>query len=411
MGVVLAVDHRLARTPDGAIWAGLASTVVAYGHWKRYFPVFGRVCVLARVLDVARAEPGWRRADGECVDVHALPYYVGPRQYVLKRRAVRRAVKEALASRTEPVILRVPSMIGEIAATSLKARRPFGIEVIGDPYDVFAPGASDHPLRPYFRWSSARSLRDVCASATSALYVTGSALQRRYPPSRAEGVVAFGVSDVDAGDEAYVDAPRGRDAVVGAPFRVITVGTLEQLYKSPDVLIDAVARCASSGMDAELVIVGDGRLRGALEARVRRLGIGARVTFTGRLPSGDAVRQQLDRAHLFVLSSSQEGLPRALVEAMARGLPCLGTPVGGIPELLPPEALVRRHPAAFAARIREVAARPELLAEMSRRNLERARDYHERKLQPQRERFHRHLQAATSRWAASQVEGGYASCA
>jgi glycosyltransferase involved in cell wall biosynthesis len=412
MGVVLAVDHRFARTPDGAIWAGLASTVVAHAHWTRYFPVFGRVCVLARVLDVARAEPGWRRADGDRVDVHALPYYVGPRQYLRKVRAVRRAVEEALTSRAvEPVILRVPSAIGKIAADWLRAaHRPYGVEVAGDPYDVFAPGANDHPLRAYFRWSGARGLREVCAGATSAVYVTEAALQRRYPTSRSEGVAAFGVSDVDAADEAFVSAPRDSDTPAGPPFRVIVVGTLEQLYKAPDVLIDAVARCASGGLDVELVIVGEGRHRAELEARARRAGIGDRVRFTGRLPSGDAVRQELDRAHLFVLPSRQEGLPRAMVEAMARGLPCLGTPVGGIPELLAPEALVPCDAGALAARIREIAASPELRAEMSRRNLERARDYQERKLQPRRERFHRHLQAATHRWAESQATGGYAAC-
>ena len=183
---------------------------------------------------------------------------------------------------------------------------------------------------------------------------------------------------------------------VDGPFRLVTVGAFDQLYKAPDVLIDAVAACVRAGSDVTLTLVGDGLHRPELEARAAAHGIGERVRFTGNLPSGSAVRAQLDSAHLFVLPSRQEGLPRALVEAMARGLPCVGSTVGGIPELLPAENLVPPGDVeALAAKIREVLEDPERRARMSAANLATARGYRESELHDRRVAFYREVRRRT----------------
>jgi glycosyltransferase involved in cell wall biosynthesis len=410
MDLTIALEHRFTRTPDGAVWT---STGLSRGYWSRYLGSFRRVRLLARVQHVPAADPRWLRVDVDRVELAPVPHYLGPKEYLRRRRAVDREVRAALAAHpSDAVILRVPGNIGAIAAGALSsAGRPFGLEVVGDPFEVFAPGAVEHPLRPFFRWWSTRRLRELCATSSARLYVT-SYLQRRYPPppeeaergrprsaTRVVGRGSFSASDVEMGEDAFVQEPRGLDAPAGPPFRIVTIATLAQLYKSPDVLIRAVARCAAEGLDVELVIVGDGRYRGALEQLAGRLWATKRVRFTGQLPSGAPVRRELDQAHLFILPSRTEGMPRAMIEAMARGLPCIGTPVGGIPELLPSTALVPIDPEAIAVRVREVAGSAELRSEMSRRNLARARDFHERTLQPIREAFYRHLMAATDCWA------------
>jgi glycosyltransferase involved in cell wall biosynthesis len=177
---------------------------------------------------------------------------------------------------------------------------------------------------------------------------------------------------------------------------VITVGTMAQLYKAQDVLIDAVAACVGAGVDLRLVLVGDGRHRPELEARAAALQLRERVQFAGSLPAGAQVRRVLDDADLFVLPSHQEGLPRAMVEAMARGVPCIGSTVGGIPELLPEEDLVPPGDAVvLAARIRDVLADPARLVRMSARNLEIARGYREELLHEKRIEFYDHLRRET----------------
>ena len=160
------------------------------------------------------------------------------------------------------------------------------------------------------------------------------------------------------------------------------------VVQAPDVLIDAVGECANHGLDLRLTVVGDGKHRAELESRVARLGLGNRVCFRGRLPAGEAICDELDRADLFALPSRTEGLPRAMIEAMARGLPCIGSTVGGIPELLPPEDLVPPNDSsALARKIAEVVADRRRMARMSARNLEAVRDYREETLRNRRSRI------------------------
>lgn len=389
MIATVVLEHRFDRTPGGGIWT---RSQFPLAFWSRYLEVFDSVRVVARVRDLAAPEPGSVRADGEGVEFAAITHYIGPSDYARRARAVRGEARAAVDPRSA-VILRVGSHLAALIEPTLRRRgQPFGVEVIYDPYDMFARGSMTHPTRPFFRWFFPRQLRRHCAHATAAAYVTEHALQRRYPP--APDAYSTYYSDVELSDDAIVGSPPS--APVAGPFRLVTVGAFDQLYKAPDVLIDAVAACVQAGSDITLTLVGDGLHRPELEARAAAHGIGERVGFTGNLPSGGAVRAELDSAHLFVLPSRQEGLPRALVEAMARGLPCIGSTVGGIPELLAAENLVPPGDAeALAAKIREVLADPERRARMSASNLATARGYRESELHDRRVAFYRELRRRT----------------
>ena len=148
-----------------------------------------------------------------------------------------------------------------------------------------------------------------------------------------------------------------------------------------------------------MVLVGDGQYRQKLEARAQAHGLGDRVCFKGQLTAGDPVRNQLDLADIFILPSHQEGLPRAMVEAMARALPCIGSTVGGIPELLLPQDMVSPGDvAALACKIHEVVTDPQRMAQMSARNLEKAKEYRDEVIRPQRNEFYRYVREMTETW-------------
>jgi glycosyltransferase involved in cell wall biosynthesis len=133
-------------------------------------------------------------------------------------------------------------------------------------------------------------------------------------------------------------------------------------------------------------------LQSTFESKAAALGLDDIVTFVGGVPAGQSVRDELDRAAIFVLPSLVEGLPRALVEAMARGLPAIGSKIGGIPELLPAECLVEPGDAdGLADAIRRLLEDPERAARYSRENLERARQFGEATLQHVRRAFWEYL--------------------
>lgn len=394
MNVVVALEHRFDSTPDGTVWT---SAQFAYGFWTRYLEVFEHVRVVARVREVSSAPPDWKRADGEGVSFAAVPYYIGPWQYLLRVQEVQRAASKAVGVR-DAVILRVSSQIAAcIEPLLIRTGHPYGVEVVCDPYDVFAPGSIKHPLRPFFRWLSPRELKRQCTGACAALYVTKETLQRRYPCPN----YSVGVSDVELSNGALLCAPRSLHQNAQT-FNLIFVGTLAQLYKAPDILINAVSICVQEGLNLKLILVGEGKHQEELEAQVAKLSLEERIRFLGQLSASDDVREQLDRADLFVLPSYQEGLPRAMIEAMARGLPCIGSTVGGIPELLPPEDMVPPGDvAALARKIHEVVNEPERMSLMSTRNLEKAKEYKDEALREQRRAFYCYLREQTEAWLKS----------
>ena len=365
---------------------------------QRYLDVFDSVTLMGRLFPIE--DPTALPLEGPGVTFFPMPAYIGPLQYALKRRVIQAKAREIYSPQS--AVIMSPSTAGSALLQIMRKQgHPYGLEVGADPYDILAPGSIKSPLRPLLRQILPYRLRQDCRSAAAALYVTKSALQRRYPCPN----YAVGVSDVELPARYVLDSPLTY-SVDQTHFDLILVGSLEQLYKAPHIAIAAVGHCVEQGLDLTLRILGDGKYRSELEQQAESLGISSRVKFLGKLPAGDPVFAELDRANLFLMPSFQEGLPRAMVEAMARGKPCLGSTVGGIPELLPPEDLVPPGDvAALATKIREVVTRPDRMSQMSARNLETARGYVEGVLREQRNEFYRYVEAQTLEWQQRQGRG------
>jgi glycosyltransferase involved in cell wall biosynthesis len=391
VNALVSASARFAVTDGDQLWSDNAS--LGYEFWARYLEVYDEVRLLARAVPATAVAPGWTRATGPGVRGIPVPDFGSARSLAARQRGVRRVVR-SLLEEVEAVHLRVPCFVGSFVWRALEDGRPYGVEVVGDPYDMFTAGSIRHPLRPLLRWGIPRELRRQCAGAAGALYVTESALQARYPCRQ----LSVRASDVMLPESLLAPHPRPRRAG-SEPVTVILVGSLNQLYKAPDVLIDAMGRCVRAGVPLRLIVVGDGQWRPALEARAAAAGLAGRARFLGALASRADVVAQLDRADLFVLPSRQEGLPRAMVEAMARALPCIGSAVGGIPELLAAEDLVPPGDApALARKLAEVAGDPDRLVRMSARNLEKAKEYRGAVTRAGRLEFYRHIAGRTGDW-------------
>jgi len=109
-----------------------------------------------------------------------------------------------------------------------------------------------------------------------------------------------------------------------------TIGRLT-LTKGYSYLIEAFARLKEQIPSAHLIFVGEGRLQNELEQQAAETPYADSIHFLGPRSDITSILKAID---VFVLSSIAEGLPRSLLEAMAARVPCVGTKVGGIPEIL-----------------------------------------------------------------------------
>ena len=187
----------------------------------------------------------------------------------------------------------------------------------------------------------------------------------------------------------------------GASRVVGTVGRLSR-QKAVHVLLDATPQLLADDPDTRILIVGDGPLRGALERQARRLGVSRAVTFLGHLRDVLPVYAAMD---VFVLPSRYEGFGVVFLEAMASGVPVIGTRVVGSREavddgvtglLVPPG-----DAPALASAVLRLLSDPELRNRIQSAAREKVlRDHTRERTASNTESFYRELIATQTRGAA-----------
>jgi glycosyltransferase involved in cell wall biosynthesis len=122
-------------------------------------------------------------------------------------------------------------------------------------------------------------------------------------------------------------------AALGLAENAVVIGTVGNFTRKKDhaTLLKATARIAERHDEVRLVLVGSGPLEDELRHATHQLGLTDRVLFAG---SRDDVVNLMPAFDVFALSSRNEGLPIALLEAMGSGVACVATAVGGVPEVV-----------------------------------------------------------------------------
>jgi glycosyltransferase involved in cell wall biosynthesis len=188
--------------------------------------------------------------------------------------------------------------------------------------------------RPATRWANRLTFRRNAAVIAVSDAVADSIhrpriLRTRFPEVE---VVRQGAS-IESVRKVTPETRRTARALLGLGDDDLVVGSVGNFTQKKDhaTLLRACARLRDEEPRMRLVLVGTGPLEGDLVDAAQELGIGERVLFTGSRPD---VFDLLPGFDVFALSSRFEGLPIALLEAMAAGLPTVATSVGGIPEVL-----------------------------------------------------------------------------
>jgi glycosyltransferase involved in cell wall biosynthesis len=146
-------------------------------------------------------------------------------------------------------------------------------------------------------------------------------------------------------------------------------------FKKPHIVLEACAHLVRQGLPVHLFVAGDGELMDAMKALSSQLGISDKVHWLGNFSQTEKLLQASD---VFVLASVGEAFGSALIEAMACGVPCVGSRSGGIPEIIEDGStgflatpLDSRD---FAQKITQIVSQPELRCKMIRHSLQRARE-------------------------------------
>jgi glycosyltransferase involved in cell wall biosynthesis len=241
------------------------------------------------------------------------------------------------------------------AEVALRAARRWGKPLIARCGYMWSDLAAHSGTERIGEAEQARQIEDLVLKAADRVVVTTPAMAnyavRQYglPESKVKVIPNYVLTDLFS--------PGGVNSI---PNRLCFIGRLEA-QKNPLTLIEAC-----TGLDVELVMVGDGPLREAIEQKANR--IGAKVQLLGNQPHArlpDILRQ----SSLFLLVSPHEGHPKALLEAMACGLPVIGADTPGIREVIKHREtgyLCGTTPVEIRQAIVEVMGDQELRAKMGR---------------------------------------------
>lgn len=346
----------------------------AYVIFERYAKAFGDIVLCSRFVEVSEKPYDCIKADfiKEKVNCESLSKaLVG--QYNSSMIAQMKSC--------DFVVGRFPSIIAFRARDCAKKMgKIFVAELMCDGWDSYwNHGFSGKLIAPYMT----RKMKQCTWDADFAIYVTEQYLQSKYPCKNptinASNVV---ITDMDA-----EILNRRLKKIAGADFHnisMMTSASVDQHSKGQEYVVESIKLLKEKGINVTYYLAGDGDPEYLLKF-ARKSGVEGNLVFLGRLPI-EQVFKKLDEIDIYIQPSLQEGLPRAVIEAMSRACPVMGARTAGMPELMDADCVFeRRSPKAIAETVMHVLEND--LAGYAERNFEHSKEYYNDTLNLRRERY------------------------
>ncbi|MGZ4187892.1 MAG: glycosyltransferase [Solirubrobacteraceae bacterium] len=254
------------------------------------------------------------------------------------------------------------------AVIALMRRKPL---ILGVRQDFPAYVRSRRPTRRWMhRAADLLELSWRLLARRAPVVVVGPELERHY--RHAPAVLEIAVSLITANDVTEGQRASGRS--YEGDLRVLSVGRIDS-EKNPLLLADVLAQLRHDDPRWRLVVVGEGPLTDALQARLRELGLEGHAEILGYVPIDGGLLDVYRSSHAFLHVSLTEGVPQVLIEAFASGVPVVATAVGGGAEAAGDAALLipPRDASAAAQALSQIAGGPELRTALIDRGLALAR--------------------------------------
>ena len=390
--LVIGTCHHFKATNDGKIWTCGAYNAHFFG---RYLDTFDKVKILARVQVVDTVPEDFKLVNSENIEVVNLPDFRGPLNSLKSFFSLSSIFRSLAVNKNYCFLLRVPGLVQTLFWIHLVLyKRKFGLEVIVDPALDFDPRSLGSSSGVFFKRIVTWVLRKQCKNAYATSYVTEYTMQKIYPPGNDK---TFSYSSIDIGEEAFSLSKITLDKILNGPEQLTKVkfsftGDLTRPYKGLDILLKSMAHIQKSGVEVSLIVIGGGRMIDFYLKMIDDLGLTGKVSFSGYVCCPDKIYEMLLDSDLFVLPTRREGLPRAIIEAMAIGLPCVSTNIAGIPEVLEDDDMIEMDDLnALNDKIEILLKNKKIRIKKSQDNSLKARKFDRKLISIEREKFYKYL--------------------
>lgn len=299
---------------------------------ERYVEIFEKIVVSTRVKNKMQEKSnisGYKKTNGDNVDVQPIYSYSEIPDAIKNYKKIQKEIDSVVKS-VDKIIVRMPSIIGMFACNSAKKyNKPYLIEMVACPWE----GYKNHThwagkiIAPIMFLLNRKYIKE----ANNVLYVTNDFLQKRYPNNKnniacSDVVLEEFDSQILEKRKNKINNQKQDDTIV-----LSTVASVSLKYKGQEFVMQAISKLKSDFKIKYYLAGGGDDTR--LKNIAKKLDIEENVEFLGSL-THDKVFELLDNTDVYIQPSLQEGLPRALIEAMSRACPAIGSKTGGIPELL-----------------------------------------------------------------------------
>lgn len=346
-----------------------------YSIIKRYSDYFGNVVLYCRA--------DYSKSEEKLIDASEIISKVIIFDSLFDTLKVNPIILEKTIKESKLVIGRFHAFSAcQCASIAQKYNIPFLAEVMGDAWEGYwNHGSMGKIVAPYIYLRTKMAIH----KADYAIYVTKSYLQNKYPCA---GLTTY-ASNVVIGDVSCEVLERKKITLNNKKeIGLMTAANVDVKAKGHEYVIKALPLLKQDHyMNVKYYIAGGGN-RDYLLSIAKEYNVEDRVIFLGRL-TPEEVQEWMDKTHIYIQPSLQEGLPRSVIEAMSRGCLVLGAETAGIPELLDSKFVVKRKSE------RDIANKIEMCLALSGseksticlRNFTEAKNYQLKKLDERRSQF------------------------
>jgi|SRR5690625_224576 len=378
MKLLFAHDHKFHVHNNNFYSNGNFSTEAI----KRYTKVFTKTTFVTRQVKVNEKPTKMNYINSREVNFIEVPNFKTIKnsyKIILSNRIIENEVKKS-----DFVIAR-NSSIGLIAIKfAKKHKKPYLIEVVSCPWDaLWNHSLLGKILAPFYYLR----LKKEVKSSSFVIYVTNEFLQSRYP-TFGRSVNCSNVSLTNFSDDNLNKRIKRINQIDKKSKIVIgTTAAVNVRYKGQKTIIEALAELKKQGFtNFEYQLVGGGD-QTYLRSIAKKLDVSDKVVFLGSMPH-EEVFEWLENIDIYAQPSKQEGLPRALIEAMSKGLPAFGARTAGIPELLE-EEYIFNYSKNYIKEINSILLgfTKDKMIDQAKRNFDESKKYEREIIENRREKF------------------------